>query len=287
METFEANPTPNKREIHDELDSIVLFERLSHPNIVDKIVKTTMIGYQAKADSGEPVTYVDKDESGEYIFRDEPFVMPSEEEVRQEVLDAIEEVKQSTPILLDDTHPSSSGIGIFWKNEDGSTPTKRVNSAMEAHEKGHVVRKYPGGNPGEEAYQKLFETAFDANNITYTEEDYQSSLKNAKENALENQQRMTEAGLNFVEMSDEDFSRGRLREERIQYLSRPNELAERMAQLKNWLGFRGDEEFTQEDLDYAREYYITDTGIDNFMRQFFEAIKDDAAFLHLINTLGI
>ena len=288
MQNLEAGKHPqNKRELIDELDSIVLFERLSNPAIIDKIVKTTMIGYQAKADSGETVTYFDYDKDDNRTEREELFVMPTEEEVRAEVLASIEEVKHSTPILLDDTHPSSGGIGIFWKNEDGSVPSHTVNQAMEAHEKGHVVRTFPGGNPGEEAYEKIFKTAFDQSKITITDEEYVIWEKSARDEWAKNRQKMIEANINFIELSDEDFSKESCRESISRYLSNPNELAERMSQLKNWLGFRGDEEFTQEDLDYARTYYIADTGIDNYMKHFFDAIADDAAFLHLMNTLGI
>lgn len=50
-----------------------------------------------------------------------------------------------------------------------------------------------------------------------------------------------------------------------------------------------DEKFTKEHLRYAKEHYIADTGLDNGMAFFFQAIspeKEDA-FLEIINNSGI
>lgn len=63
------------------------------------------------------------------------------------------------------------------------------------------------------------------------------------------------------------------------------EIVARMSQLKNYFGFTGEEEFTKTHLDYAREHYANDTGLDNNMTEFFEAITPDSEerFLKLIN----
>lgn len=62
-----------------------------------------------------------------------------------------------------------------------------------------------------------------------------------------------------------------------------------MNQLKNYFGFKGTEVFTNQHLDIAREYYLADTGMDNDMTEFFQAItpETEAKFLELINTSGI
>ncbi len=62
-----------------------------------------------------------------------------------------------------------------------------------------------------------------------------------------------------------------------------------MSQLKCYFGMNGDEVFTPEHLVYAREHYVTDTGLDNLMTQFFQAITPETenGFLELINTSGI
>ena len=62
-----------------------------------------------------------------------------------------------------------------------------------------------------------------------------------------------------------------------------------MSQLKNYFGMNGSEQFTKEHLDYARTQYVADTGMDNRMTHFFQAItpETEATFLELINSSGI
>jgi len=73
------------------------------------------------------------------------------------------------------------------------------------------------------------------------------------------------------------------------YLSKPEEIAERMSQLKNYFGLRPTEDFNHAHLQYAREHYIMDTGLDNDMSYFFAGITPDReeAFIKLINELPI
>ncbi len=73
------------------------------------------------------------------------------------------------------------------------------------------------------------------------------------------------------------------------YLSKPDEVAERMSQLKNYFGLGPTEKFTAEHLRYAREHYIEDTGLDNQMSQFFTGVtpEREEQFLRLINELPI
>jgi len=63
-----------------------------------------------------------------------------------------------------------------------------------------------------------------------------------------------------------------------------DEILARMAQLKNYFGFEGDETFTKEHLAYAKANYINDTNMDNNMKEFFEAIVDEDGFINIINT---
>ncbi len=65
-----------------------------------------------------------------------------------------------------------------------------------------------------------------------------------------------------------------------------DEVVARMSQLKNYFGFCGDEEFKLEHLNYARENYVKDTGLDNNMSDFFNAIMDDKKFVELMNTIA-
>ena len=73
------------------------------------------------------------------------------------------------------------------------------------------------------------------------------------------------------------------------YLFNPLEIAERMAQLKNYFGMKGAEEFTSTHLKYAKEHYIFDTYLDNNMSLFFNAItaESEKDFLRIINNSGI
>ncbi len=76
---------------------------------------------------------------------------------------------------------------------------------------------------------------------------------------------------------------------RSSYLSNPDEIIERMSQLKNYFGFRSGEKFTKKHLDYARSHYIQDTGLDNNMSEFFAGITPDTEshFLEVINKFPI
>lgn len=69
------------------------------------------------------------------------------------------------------------------------------------------------------------------------------------------------------------------------YLSSADEIAERMAQLKNYFGFKASDTMTPEHLKYARENYVKDTGLDNLMTEFFSAItpEKEEKFLEVLN----
>ena len=73
------------------------------------------------------------------------------------------------------------------------------------------------------------------------------------------------------------------------YMHSSWEIYARMSQLKNYFGFDGGEEFTKAHLDYAREHFIKDTGIDNDMQEFFNSItpRSERSFLHIMNNFGV
>lgn len=54
-----------------------------------------------------------------------------------------------------------------------------------------------------------------------------------------------------------------------------DELIARMSQIKNYFGFKGNEMISKSHLDYARANYVRDTGLDNNMTDFFDAITPD------------
>lgn len=86
-----------------------------------------------------------------------------------------------------------------------------------------------------------------------------------------------------------DFSKIPEESKRPSYLRNPDELAERMSQLKNYFGFTGDELFSRQHLVYARENYLKDGKLDNSMSDFFAMITPETEdeFLRIINTYPI
>jgi hypothetical protein len=73
------------------------------------------------------------------------------------------------------------------------------------------------------------------------------------------------------------------------YMQHPEEIVERMSQLKNYFGFRGAEPFTKKHIGYARAHYVTDTGLDNMMSEFFTGITPETEehFIQVMNTYPI
>lgn len=265
-------------------DSLLLFERLDNPKIHEQIVQMWLAGYKAK--EGKKMQRPKQDENGEiifnedgsYILEDVPFVPPTEEETREKIAQLIEEVKTSTPISFDERSPTADNIGIFWKMPDGTEPTLKQKTIMLAHEKGHVVRQFPGGLEGDQYYSKVFGKALDTSCANYTQQDYERDVARL---------RHAQEAEGYIPEDEDHYSFENVESIMRNYLARPEEIVERMGQLKNYFGFKGDEEFTQEHLDYARMEYIKDTGMDNHMRHFFESIVDDQEFLRLINSVGV
>lgn len=79
----------------------------------------------------------------------------------------------------------------------------------------------------------------------------------------------------------------RIPTEKRTYFSDPNEIAERMSQLKSYFGMDATARFTKSHLVYARERYVKDTGLDNDITLFFDAISDDERFVQLMNELPL
>ena len=149
--------------------------------------------------------------------------------------------------------------------------TVKQMSISEAHEKGHVLRDYNHDNTGSKILDEYFKPAFDFSAIDYTNDDFKMDTKI------------------FRNLGYKIPTFDQAKEHHINYLSGAEEIVERMSQLKNYFGFSGDEIFTKEHFDYARENYVKDTGFDNRMTNFFEAItsKTEEKFLELINKSGI
>lgn len=90
----------------------------------------------------------------------------------------------------------------------------------------------------------------------------------------------------IAEWNDELHAAGSEKRAPLGYMSDPKELMARMAQLKNYYGMSGEERFTQEHLDHAKEHYVADTELDNNMTLFFRMIRDEE-FIDAINRLPV
>jgi hypothetical protein len=240
-------------------DSLLLFERLSNPVIRGQIVELL---YEAeKAEAGLPRQLVTRDAAGNFdLTKTEPYKPQSREEIERTFEENLAQIQTSTAIHYTkeggDVDSIPIGLELHGKKVDA-----KYMSAVEAHEKGHRIRPY-NSNFLDAYFSSGFD--FDAMSLTAEEMLVYKRIHPTR----------TEAEIS-----------GLVKES----LSTAVEIAERMSQLKNYFGFRGDEEFTSAHLAYARVHYFEDTGIDNGMRQFFQAItpKTESEFLRLINSSGI
>lgn len=210
------------------------------------------------------------DESGEPKIKErKPFVPLTREEVEKQYEETLEKIESSTEIEFNNAPhhlPTQErmivGAVAPWS---GKPFTAKQMSIIEAHEKGHEVRPYIG-----EFFEEYFHMGFDFDIVPYG--DTESAIFK-KALPPEEQEKTTEE----------------IREMFFDYLKSPTELAERMSQLKNYFGMKGDDLFTVEHLEYARKHYVVDTDMDNGMTQFFQAITPEKAeaFVQIINSTGI
>jgi hypothetical protein len=194
------------------------------------------------------------------------------EEMEKEIEKDIDEVASITEISYTADGPNSSVISLNWIVPwTGERVTSKQLSVFEAHEKGHKIRHY-------DALTKRFREGFDILKVQFTHADYELFKNDTANHANKSGGHERELSL---EEKREEYLNG--------YLFTGMEIAERMSQLKNYFGFKGDEKFTKEHLDYAKEHYIRDTNMDNGMRMFFEGItaETENTFLELINNFGI
>jgi hypothetical protein len=197
-----------------------------------------------------------------------PDITPSRDAAERTVLKDLENMQTATRVHFEDDRGIDwLSIKIGYKFRGRDTPaTEKQMSITEAHEKGHNIRNYIG-----KFYDTYFRLGFDLSAIKITDEDISSiqGLYNKDKDVVPTREEAIKSIFDYV------FS--------------GHEIAERMSQLKNYFGFIGNEEFTKEHLDYARIHYIADTGIDNQMTYFFQAItlESEIDFLRLINSSGI
>lgn len=252
----------------EELASLLLFERLQNPKIRQQVVDLIFEAEQSRKD--EKIVETVRDEEGKplkegskFITIKKVYIPETKERIEEDFDKALVKVMTDTPISLGEEQPSlrlggREVLPLKWIfPTTGQKPNRQQMSIIEAHEKGHMVRRYLHGYLDDK-----FLKAFDPSLVEITESEL-SDYKN---------------------MTREEAKKSLLR-----YLFSASELAERMSQLKNYFGMRGDEQFTKEHLYYAKEHYIQDTGMDNRMKLFFQAIslEKEPLFIELINSTGI
>lgn len=146
-------------------------------------------------------------------------------------------------------HGTSLSYGEPGAVFSDSNLTERQKDIIAAHEMHHSLVDSQGSAP-----KKMILPSFDTNKI--------------------------------AEWNEEQRIAGSTMRTPMAYMTDPKELMARMAQLKNYYGMSGGEQFTQKHLDYAKEHYIADTELDNNMVLFFRMIKDKE-FIDTINRLPI
>ena len=214
------------------------------------------------------------------------FTPKTRQEIEDEFENRLKMVSRDTPISFDTktSGVESNGreiVNLEWVFPvTGKKLTEKQLNFTESHEKGHVLRPYSKVSSlfreGEYIYPtyhlgEKFLKAFDFDKVTLTEQDIENKRQ---DNIVNNIKWRTRDEISY---------------QIIEYLKQPGEIAERMAQLKNYFGMRDNEQFTKEHLLYAKKHFSEDTEFDNWMTQFFQAItpeKEDV-FIELINSAGI
>jgi len=245
---------------HEAPWSLLLFSRLENNNIKQQVLETLFTANRGRI--SKPIL------EGRYY-------------------EDLESIETETPVIFSGGRSKTSEYGQrkrerisvgYFDYLTGRRHTWKERHITEAHEKGHVIRwDYSLTHSSREegrlctvyCLSHQFVKAFDFSNVSFSPEEYEKRRR---------------AGSIFSGKTN-----CRIRQILVLYLSGPHELAERMSQLKNYFGFSGDEKFTKEHLDHARKHYVEDTGYDNLMTQFFQAITSERedSFLFLINSVGI
>ncbi len=255
----------------------LLLERVGNPNIKKQIIDLIYRGGQAYGEFlrtqkfvpfGKPESKLIQDESGLIYSENElSYIPPPLERVEEMLNERITEATTLTNITFSpDKQSTEEEVSINWiMPGHEKKPTTKQMSIIEAHEKGHLIRPY-----GTDFFRDYFAKGFDMSQVSFVEKDF------VEEKSLDSENKQDQT----FEEAKGDFFR---------YIFSGPEIAERMSQLKNYFGLKGDELFTKEHLDYARLHYVMDTGFDNRVTPFLQAITPETedSFLELINSSGI
>lgn len=275
--SIEGKDNPDNIELmanYEGNDAVLFIERLRNPNIKKQLINLFQNAYEARDATGRLVSEVVvdeittkpvKDTNGKMMIKKSIFIPITREEIEKNIDAKLDEVEKITKITFSGQEPGQNTVDLNWRLPNSEKPTVKQLSIIEAHEKGHVVRDFPHFGRID-PIAEYFAKGFDSSAILYREEDYKQELPMLG-----------------------DVTYEKAKEDLFMYLFSSEELAERMSQLKNYFGMKGEELFTKEHLHYAKEHYVQDTGMNNRMNFFFQAItpgKEDD-FIYIINTSGI
>lgn len=271
--------------------SELLFSRMQNPVVRNQLLDMLEENEKwiAEHPESESVMKVDPgtgeavlDDLGMNIFETVTgaYVPKSREELSRELDEAMTQEMSVTKIDFEKTFDKSAAqiidpekdrdkleavIGVKKEPHRLNEEEIRDHSLVEAHEKGHVLRnlKHSG------YFEKRFSAGFDTSKVT--PEAYLG--KDIAEKS--------------TELTDQDI-KGMIDEYLFDF-KKPVEILERMSQLKNYFGMKGDEKFTPQHLEYARTHYTQDVGLENHMQAFFQAITPETefTFLNLMNSSGV
>jgi hypothetical protein len=201
----------------------------------------------------------------------------TKERIFDELYEDIATVSQDTPVTFVGDMPSANLTKGVRENMDVAfcdpiTDEEwniQQKSYVEAHEKGHYIRRLKS-----EAIGKFFGQTVDLDQVSFSW-GYFYKLKATA---------VRDHGAEAESLTFDDCRRMI-----VDYLKMPVEIMERMSQLKNYFGFSGNEIFTRQHLAYARENYVKDTGMDNYMEILFRCItpQTEDRFLQVINNCGV
>lgn len=241
----------------------LMLQRLSSAKVFDQIVDAWEARLQVDWKHGDSRGMQEMEGESTLQKNMRMFYLPkNRQEIEVELQRRIDEALLFTPVRFErDTNADTESIPTEFVLPDGNRANTLQMSIAEAHEKGHLIRTYQGMY-----YEMTFHSGFH-----FSTEALEADVERR------NKKKLSPAKRN-IEIS-----------ETYRYISEPMELCERMAQVKNYFGMKGGEVFTKAHLDYAREHYVVDTGMDNNMTLFFECITPETEedFLKLMNTIGI
>jgi hypothetical protein len=268
-----------------EHPSTLLFQRLSNTAIQEQMISLLVKAeeWEQKQEhtsllfNSEDRLIPDSDSKYGYKYEVVPYEMTSEDVLRDIYARTLERVKtvtyfdytENSPQGGDVDSPEIMSLSFKWP-QNGGEMTSRQKEIVESHEKGHSMRQYKS-----DFFNQYFASGFDLEKCIFPEWMLEWLRKKHSEECKRFE-------------TEEYKTDDELMAEYKQSIFCGPEIAERMSQMKAYVGIADDGLFTVEDLNYTKEN-VKDTGVDNAMSIFFSAItlETQDEFIRLINSSGI